>query len=98
MHLKEECEAVDKLRAWLTEHEKTQAWLAAKCGVSQPSVRDWLIRVSRPSHHLREIIEALTSEHVLTVDWEFPSEREKRDEAIRLIRSEAESELSGDAA
>jgi transcriptional regulator with XRE-family HTH domain len=95
---KEECEAVTKLRAWLTDNNKTQAWLASKCGVSQPSVRDWMIRVSRPLHHLREIIEVLTGDHVLTVDWEFPSEREKRDQAIRQIQAEAEDELSGDAA
>ena len=77
---------------------RTQAFLAGKCGVKPPSVHAWMTRQSRPVGLHREVIEVLTDGHVCSVDWEFPSEREKRDEAIRQIRSEAEGELSGDAA
>lgn len=95
----EECVAVGKLEEWMAEDtERTQAFLASKCGVKPPSVHAWLARHTRPVAYLREVIEVLTDGHVRFADWDLPSECEKRDEAIRLIRSEAEDELSGDAA
>lgn len=94
----EECVAVEKLQEWLTDNERSQSWLATKCGVKPPSVHAWMTRQSRPAAHLREVIAALTSDAVQYGDWEFPSERAMRDEAIRQIRAEAEGELPGDVA
>ncbi len=91
MSAKEECEAVTKLQRWMTDNKKTQAWIATRCGVRPPSVYDWLRRVSRPAQYLREIIAALTNGEVAEVDWELPSERTKRDDAIRQIREETDA-------
>lgn len=94
----EECEAVPLLQEWLPANKRSQVWLAKACGVTPPSVNDWLRRVSRPVPHLRDIIEVATNGAVKAVAWEFPSERASRDQAIRRIRAEAQAEVSGDAA
>lgn len=86
----EQCEAVGKLSKWLAaDDERSQAWLAAKCGVKPPSVNAWMARQSRPITYLREVIEVLTGGHVKSSDWDLPSERAKRDDAIRNIRAKA---------
>jgi DNA-binding transcriptional regulator YdaS (Cro superfamily) len=86
----EQCEAVGKLSDWLAaDEERCQAWLAAKCGVKPPSVNAWMSRQSRPITYLREVIEVLTDGYVQCPDWDLPSERVKRDDAIRQIRAEA---------
>lgn len=80
--MREECVAIADLESWLTEQERTQAWLAKALGVSAPSVNAWFARQTRPQPHLRETIEVITNGAVTREGWLFPSEIKTRDDAI----------------
>lgn len=82
----EECPAVEKLEAWLSHKNRTQADLARKLGVTSPSVYAWRTRASRPVPLLREMIKRLTN--IPESAWEFPSERAHRTEALARVKKQ----------
>jgi len=49
------------LRQWMTEHEKSQAWVAEQCGVKQPTVWAWLSGDGHPTVDNLKKLSALTS-------------------------------------
>lgn len=87
---REDCPAREALRVWLASNDKTQAWLARTVGVSAPSVVAWLDGTSRPVSHLREVLTSLTA--IPGADWEYPSERLARDQALARIAAETPEE------
>ena len=45
--------AVKKIKAWLSENERTEAWLARKLNTSPQAVRAWLTMGNIPKSEIR---------------------------------------------
>lgn len=76
----------DLLRAFLTDPEhpdRSQAWLADKLGISQPSVSGWLTGKSRPEDAHREALEILTG--IDRTSWRRASEHAVVERARRAV-------------
>lgn len=74
-----------RLTEWLQEldaetgRERSQTQLGKMLGVSQPAVRGWALRLSRPSEGpLRDAVCRITGSS--PADWETSDERTRRDE------------------
>jgi DNA-binding transcriptional regulator YdaS (Cro superfamily) len=65
-----------KLKAWLKDSGKTQAWLAKQLGVRQTHISAYCNGVMRPSDRRAQLIEGATNGGVLRADFLTPEEIE----------------------
>jgi len=77
-----------KLVRWMSKgppKERGQTAIARGVSVSQPTVRDWLLRVSRPREDTRQALAAFTKGAVPAEDWRTAEERRALKATLKRI-------------
>lgn len=73
---------------WLAPKQRSASALAALLGITQPAVRGWVERLSRPKPEYREALERACG--IPAEDWETERERSQRERA----KAELEARLA----
>lgn len=72
-----------KLRAFLDRTGRTQADVARFCGVSDPSVSDWMSGSKRPDDQNRDLVAEFTANEVTPAMWKTAGELAQLAEAAK---------------
>lgn len=67
--------------------ERGQTAIARALGLKQQSVRQWIVRISRPGTEHRQALQVLTKGEVVAPDWETRAERRQRERLLKRLAS-----------
>jgi transcriptional regulator with XRE-family HTH domain len=82
-------EARKRLIEWLAQPGRSQKQLAAKLGIKQQSVSQWVRRRARPGLAARDDLELATDRFVLAGDWRTVVERREHEARLASLRRAA---------